>query len=102
PTPSSRPLHYRPERSDLANPHKVYQQRWLQYLQEFGDDDDIVVVVQGSDRPRMELALEALAHEIGQRSQVFDRLFYKVDLRELHRRALLFLLSELIQQIQEH
>ena len=99
---SSQFLHYRTERSDLVNPHKVYQQRWRQYLQEFGDDDDIVVVVQGSDRPRMELALEALAHEISQRSQLFDRLFYKVDLRELHRRALLFLPSEQIQQIQEN
>src|SRR5207253_10881304 len=93
---SSQFLHYRTERSDLVNPHKVYQQRWRQYLQEFGDDDDIVVVVQGTDDPltppsppggrggdrrRMELALEALAHEIGQRSQLFDRLFYKVDLR---------------------
>ena len=29
-------LHYRTERSDLVNPHKVYQQRWRQYLQEFG------------------------------------------------------------------
>src|SRR5438128_12148657 len=50
----------------------------------------------------MELALEALAHEISQRSQLFDRLFYKVDLRALHRRALLFLSSEEIQQIQEN
>jgi hopanoid biosynthesis associated RND transporter like protein HpnN len=95
-------LHYRTQRSDLVNPHKVYQQRWRQYLQEFGDDDDIVVVVQGSDRLRMELALEALANQIGQQFQLFDRLFYKVDLRPLHRRALLFLSSEQIQQIQEN
>src|SRR5262249_36742869 len=99
---SSQFLHYRTERSDLVNPHKVYQQRWRQYLKEFGADDDIVVVVQGSDRPRMEQALESLAHEIGNEPQVFDRLFYKVDLRPLHRRALLFLSTEQIQQIQEN
>jgi hopanoid biosynthesis associated RND transporter like protein HpnN len=99
---SSKFLKYRTERSDLVNPHKVYQQRWRQYLQEFGDDDDIVVVVQGSDRSRMEKALEALAHEIGQQPELFDRLFYKVDLRPLHARALLFLTSEQIQQIQEN
>jgi uncharacterized protein len=99
---SSRFLNYRTERSDLVNPHKIYQQRWRQYLEEFGDDDDIVVVVQGAHRPRMEMALEALAGEISQQKQLFDRLFYKVDLRPLHRRALLFLSSEQIQQIQEN
>jgi hopanoid biosynthesis associated RND transporter like protein HpnN len=99
---SAKFLKYQTERSDLVNPHKVYQQRWRQYLKEFGDDDDIVVVVQGSDRPRMETALEALAQEINRQPRVFDRLFYKVDLRALHRRALLFLTSEQIQQIQEN
>jgi hopanoid biosynthesis associated RND transporter like protein HpnN len=99
---SSQFLNYRTERSDLVNPHKVYQQRWQQYVKEFGDDDDIVVVVQGTDRPQMERALEALAHEIGQQTQLFDRLFYKVNLMPLHRRALLFLPSEQIQQIQEN
>jgi len=99
---STTQLKYRTERSDLVNPHKVYQQRWRQYLEEFGDDDDIVVVVQGNNRPRMEKALEALAEEIGRQSNLFDRLFYKVDLRPLRRRALLFLPSDQIQQIQEN
>src|SRR6516165_7048396 len=91
-------LQYHTERSDLVNPHKIYQQRWREYLEEFGDDDDIVVVVQGDNRPQMEEALEALASEIGRQGSQFDRLFYKVDLRPLHRRALLFLPSEQIQQ----
>src|ERR1700683_1788107 len=47
-------IEYRTQRSDLVSPRKEYQQRWRQYLAEFGDDDDIVVVVQGGDRPRME------------------------------------------------
>jgi hopanoid biosynthesis associated RND transporter like protein HpnN len=95
-------LQYRTERSDLVNPHKVYQQRWRQYLEEFGDDDDIVVVIQGNNRPEMEKALEDLAGEIAKQLSVFDRLFYKVDLQPLHRRALLFLPSDQIQQIQEN
>src|SRR5260370_6211848 len=87
---SGRFLQYHTERSDLVSPNKIYQQRWHQYLQEFGDDDDIVVVVQGTQRSQMEQALEALAEQIGNRSDLFDRLFYKVDLRSLHRRAVLF------------
>src|SRR5438132_12469285 len=50
-------LEYHTRRNDLINPNKDYQQRWQQYISEFGDDEDIVVVVQGSDRERMREAL---------------------------------------------
>jgi hopanoid biosynthesis associated RND transporter like protein HpnN len=95
-------LEYHTQRNDLISPHKDYQQRWQKYLAEFGDDDDIVVVVKGRDRARMQQALEALAREIQQQPENFDRLFYKVDLRHLRNRALLFLPTEQIRQIQEN
>ena len=95
-------LQYKTQRNDLMSPHKDYQQRWRDYLAEFGDDDDIVVVVKGDDRPRMEQALEKLAAEVKARPDLFDRLFYKVDLRSLRNRALLFLSTEEIAAIQQH
>jgi len=95
-------LEYRTQRSDLVSPRKEYQQRWGRYLAEFGDDNDIVVVVKGSGGGRMRRALEALAAEVRHRPDRFDRLFYKVDLRPLHDRALLFLPAEQIGQIQNN
>ena len=95
-------LQYKTQRNDLISPRKDYQQRWRDYLAEFGDDDDIVVVVKGEDRPRMEKALEALAVKVQARPELFDRLFYKVDLRSLRNRALMFLATEDIQAIQQH
>ncbi len=95
-------LQYKTQRNDLVSPDKTHQQRWREYLAEFGDDDDIVVVVKGTDRPRMEKALEALAARVQDRTDLFDRLFYKVDLRSLRNRALLFLSTEEIQAIQHH
>jgi hopanoid biosynthesis associated RND transporter like protein HpnN len=92
-------LEYQTGRSDLISPTKDYQQRWRQYLAEFGDDDDIVVVVQGYERQRMQQALEALAAEVRGKPGLFDRLFYKVDLQPLRDRALLYLPMEQIQQI---
>jgi len=101
-------LEYHTGRSDLISPNKDYQQRWRQYLAEFGDDDDIVVVVQGSERAtdlksvlrqRMRQALETLAAEVRRKPELFDRLFYKVDLQPLRHRALLYLPAEQIQQI---
>ncbi|MBY0526187.1 MAG: MMPL family transporter [Gemmataceae bacterium] len=95
-------LQYQTQRSDLISPHKDCQQRWHQYLAEFGDDDDMVVCVQGGDRKRMELALDSVAARVREQPQLFDRLFYKVDLRGLHNRALLFLPVEQIKSIQDN
>jgi hopanoid biosynthesis associated RND transporter like protein HpnN len=95
-------LTFRTQRDDLVSPKKDYQERWRQYVKEFGDDDDMVVVVEGQDRAQMTAAVEALAAEIGQHPDLFDRLFYKVDLRPLRNRALLFLPVEQIRQIQDN
>src|SRR5438132_77536 len=89
-------LEYRTGRSDLISPDKDYQQRWRQYLAEFGDDDDIVVVVQGADKQRMRQGLETLAAAVKQQPDLFDRLFYKVELQGLRDRALLYLPTEQI------
>ena len=76
-------LEFHTQRSDLISPRKDYVQRWQRYLSEFGDDDDMVVVIQGADRERMKAALERTAGYIAQHPQLFDRLFYKCDLRHL-------------------
>ncbi len=93
-------MQYQTSRNDLISPRKDYQQRWNNYLAEFGDDDDMVVVIQGNDRPTMIAALESVAGRIQQQPEYFDRLFYKVDLRPLRTRALLYLDEKDITTIQ--
>jgi hopanoid biosynthesis associated RND transporter like protein HpnN len=95
-------LTYLTHRNDLISNKKEYLKRWHQYVEEFGDDDDMVVVVKGGDRAVMEHALDELAAEIGKRPETFERLFYKVDLRPLHSRALLFLGTEQVRAIHTH
>lgn len=95
-------LAYLTHRNDLISSNKDYLKRWRQYVEEFGDDDDMIVVVRGDDRAKMERVLDDIACEVEQRPQSFERLFYKVDLRPLHSRALLFLPTERIRQIQNH
>jgi hopanoid biosynthesis associated RND transporter like protein HpnN len=97
-------LQYHTQRDDLISPDKEVQQRWHRYVAEFGQDDDMVVVVQGdgpASHPKMFAALEALASKIHAHPDCFDRLFYKVDLRHLSNRALLFLSLSEIRRIQE-
>lgn len=92
-------LTYQTHRNDLIAKNKDYYQRWQQYVAEFGDDDDMVVVVQGEERAAVERTVEELAGAIAARPELFDRLFYKVDLRPLRDRALLFLPVEQIRLI---
>ena len=92
-------LEFQTQRSDLISSKKDHAQRWQKYLDEFGDDDDMVLVVQGTDRKRMEQGLDKVADQIAQYPQFFDRLFYKCDLRGLRNRALLYLPDEQIAQI---
>lgn len=93
-------LQYHTSRNDLISARKDYQQRWQQYLAEFGDDDDIVVVVQGGTRKTMQAALDTAAQRLARHPDLFDRIFYKVDLRHLRNRALLLAPQEQIQTIQ--
>lgn len=95
-------LTYLTHRNDLISSNKEYLKRWRQFVDEFGEDDDMVVVVQGDDRQQMEKVLDELAAEIDRRPESFERLFYKVDLTSLHRRALLFLPTEQIRLVQGH
>lgn len=92
-------LQYHTQRNDLISSKKDYLQRWRAYVEEFGEDDDIVVVVKGVDRARMEQALEKVADRLAAKSELFDRVFYKVDLRPLRNRALLFLPADEIRAI---
>jgi hopanoid biosynthesis associated RND transporter like protein HpnN len=95
-------LEYHTSRDDLISSRKDYQQRWKKYLAEFGTDDDIVAVLRGKDRKQMVEALEAIAGQVREQSALFDRLFYKVDLRPLRSRALLFLSADEIRSIQRN
>ena len=92
-------LEYRTQRNDLISPDKPCQQRWQHYLNTFGDEDDMVVVAEGNDPERMKATLEAVAAKIAERPDLFDRVFYKVDLRPLRDRALLHVPLDQIEAI---
>ncbi len=92
-------LEYHTQRNDLLSAEKECQKRWQKYLDAFGDDDDMVVVVEGADRERMKAALDAVAARVKQRPDLFDRTFHRVDLRGIHDRAILFLPKDQLEDV---
>ncbi len=93
---------YYTRRSDLASPDKDYQRRWQAFVSEFGDEDDLVVVLRGGDVARKSAAVDDLAASLATKPDLFDRLFSKADLTGLKNRALLFLPSDQLQAMREN
>src|SRR4051812_24039274 len=54
-------LTYQTHRNDLISKNKDYYQRWSKYIEEFGDDEDLVAVVEGGDRATMISVLDEIA-----------------------------------------
>jgi hopanoid biosynthesis associated RND transporter like protein HpnN len=84
-------LEYHTQRNDLVSAETDGQKRWNRYLDAFGDDDDLVVVIRGDDRERMKAAADCVAARLSARPDLFDRVFHQVDLRPLKPRSLLYL-----------
>ncbi len=95
-------LTYQTHRNDLISKNKDYYQRWLKYTKEFGDDEDLVAVVEGNNREQMIAALDEIARRVTAEPALFDRLNYKVDLRPLQNRSLLYLPTDQLRSIQDH
>ncbi len=94
-------LQYRTQRNDLISAEKECQKRWQRYLDEFGDDDDLIVVVRGGDRERMSAATETIARRLQERPELFDRVFHKVDLRNLYSRSLFYLSHDELKTVEQ-
>lgn len=93
-------LRFKMSRLDLLNPKSEYNQRWLAYLKEFGDQDDAVVVVQGTNTDDVLTAIDDLAEELKGSSEPFEAVLSEWDLSSLRKKALHFLPPDAIQQLE--
>ena len=54
-------LGFRTSRADLLNPKSEFNRLWLEYTKEFGDTEDVIVVVEGAGQEKVVPVLEELA-----------------------------------------
>lgn len=81
-------LGFRTSRLDLLNPSSEWNQRWLAYLQEFGDQDDAVIVVDGPGEAAVVAVLGDLAQELARDRKHFSSVFHKVELDRVRAKGL--------------
>lgn len=84
-------LGFRTSRLDLLNRNSEYNQRWLAYLDEFGSDDDVLVIVAGANPTAIEPVLDALHGELSARQEHFHSVLCRSDLSRLSGKGLHFI-----------
>jgi len=86
-------LGYRTNRHDLVNPNNEYGRLWNDYIREFGDEDDAVVVVEGENRSAVVPVLQELATSLAGENKHFHAVLHGVNLEKIRSKGLHYLES---------
>ena len=84
-------LGYKVSRVDLLDPESDYNKLWIDYIREFGEDDDAVVVVEGPSRDRVVAVLRELSQEVARDGERFRSVLHEVDLSKIRSKGLHYL-----------
>jgi len=81
-------LEYKASRVELLSPTSEYNRRWLNYLSEFGDAEDVVVVVEGGSSAAVRPVVDELGEILAREERLFESLLYKIDTSKLAAKGL--------------
>jgi uncharacterized protein len=84
-------LGYRTSRLDLINPKSDYNRLWMEYIKEFGEEDDAVIVVEGTGREQVVPVLEELSTALAREDRLFHAVLHEVDLSKIRSKGLHYL-----------
>lgn len=85
---TAKSLGFKTSRLDLINPNSNYNQLWLEYLEQFGADDDVVVVVEGHAKENVSPVLEALYSRLSANRESFYAVLHERGLANVRAKAL--------------
>ena len=57
-------LEFKTSRLDLINPNSEFNKRWLKYIESFGSEDDVVVIVEGRDAASIQQAADGVGEAL--------------------------------------
>ena len=101
-------LSVRNSRNDLLNPKSAYNRCWQEYAAEFGEQDDVIVVVQvkephSSPAENLKIlapVLDELAAQLNREAKFFRSVFHRVDPSRLQSKGLYYLDRKALEQIE--
>ena len=94
-------LGFQTNRLDLVNPKSEFNRLWNDFVQEFGDqEDDVVVVVEGAKPEKVLAARDELALAILREKRFFHTVSSRIDPSKLKSKGLYYAAPETLQQIE--
>ena len=93
-------LGFRTSRLDLISSECSYNRLWIEYINEFGDEDDVVVVVEGADRGQVVPVLEEISSALTRHDRLFHAVLHEVDLSKIRSKGLHYLQPAELHQIE--
>jgi hopanoid biosynthesis associated RND transporter like protein HpnN len=97
---SSNRLSYHTSRAALLDQREEYHRRWLKYVEEFGEKEDVVVVVQGDRRETIIPVLNEIVQEISRQPKYFQAVLHEIDLTKLRDKGLHYLSAQELRTIE--
>lgn len=91
---------YRTSRSDLIDPDSEYNRLWREYTDEFGAEDDAVVVVEGANRDAVVPVLREISAMLRREDRLFHGVLHGVDLAKIQAKGLHYLAPQELQGIE--
>ncbi len=93
-------LGFHTSRLDLLNPKSEFNRLWTEYVREFGDPEDAVIVVEGPGREQVVAARDEIAAAVSRQKQLFYSVLSHVDTSKLRTKGLYYLPRETLQRIE--
>jgi hopanoid biosynthesis associated RND transporter like protein HpnN len=88
--------------NDLLRSDASYHQKYLEYTKEFRAEEDYAIVIEGEDFDKNKECVEFIVAELKKNPDLFQNIFYKIDLGDLAKeRGLLFLEIPQLKDIQK-
>jgi hopanoid biosynthesis associated RND transporter like protein HpnN len=84
-------LGFRTSRAELLNPTSDYNRRWLEYTKEFGDKEDVVVLVEGDTPQKAIAALDDVCDGLTKQKDLFGAVLHQIDGSKLRSKGLYYL-----------
>ena len=81
-------LGFKMSRLDLINPNSGFNRLWLDYIDEFGDNDEVIVVAEGRSNVEIIPVLNQLSERIARHPDLFQGVLHGVDLSTIRLKGL--------------
>jgi len=95
-----RHLGFKTDQADLL-PRTKFIERYAEFERQFGDLDDLVIVVEARSLPEAQAYAARLVNELRTRAVPLSRLAYRIDPKQFEGRAMLYLSKEQLAEIRE-